>query len=261
MSDVPFPGGARGAPTYSISSVQRRSSYASVVSGTALSPPISSSFSHLLNPTSVSSYPPSQPEGHHIRGRAGLDAADMHLNSAWRAASSPDSLPACSRKYVNALRSADFIQNVGMADSPPFITPSYLRHSRYLSRLETAHRAKLAAQQRDPSSSTSNPPLSASSSHVHLPRIAPSHRGMTHDIIEREPTTTTDQLLPLPTQWSAADKYNGLELSSDGRDVRYSGPAHKHDHEAAALRSDHAMPPQCGIYYYEIRIESKPKEG
>lgn len=84
---------------------------------------------------------------------------------------------------------------------------------------------------------------------------------MTHDIIEREPPTTTDPLMPLPTQWNASDKYNGLEISPDGLDVRYSGPAHKHDHEAAALRADNPMPPQCGMYYYEIRIESKPKEG
>lgn len=187
----------------------------------------------------------------------------MHLNSAWRTASSPDSLPFYSRKYASASRPSDFPNGLALSDSPPFFTPSYLRHSRYISRLEAAHQAKLAAQQQDASSSTltSNPPLSASSSHVHLPRMPPSHRGMTHDIIEREAPTTTDPLMPLPTQWSSSDKYNGLELSPDGLDVRYSGPTHKHDHEAAALRADNPMPPQCGIYYYEIRIESKPKEG
>lgn len=84
---------------------------------------------------------------------------------------------------------------------------------------------------------------------------------MTYEIIEKEPPTTADPLSPLPTQWSTSDKYAGLELSNDSLDVRYTGPVHKHDHEAAALRADNPMPPQCGIYYFEIKIESKPKEG
>lgn len=186
----------------------------------------------------------------------------MQLNSAWRTASSPDYLPSYSRKYTSSFRSSDFPNGLPLSDSPPFFTPSYLRHSRYISRLDAAHQAKLAAQHRDATSTlTSNPPLSTSSSNAHLPRIPPSHRGMTHDIIEREPPIMPDYLPPLPTQWSSTDKYSGLELSPDGRDVRYTGPTHKHDHEAAALRADNPMPPQCGIYYYEIRIESKPKEG
>ncbi|CAG8309963.1 unnamed protein product [Penicillium salamii] len=238
MSDVPFPpsGGARAPTSYpSISSIPRRSSYASVVSGNAFSP----SFSNLL----TESLPSSTFDRVH-RAPFGVDA-DMQMNSAWR----PDSLPPHSRKYAGFLQSD--VPHPGLLD-PPFLTPSYLRNSRYLARLETAHRAKLT---RD-----SNPPLSASPSNAHLPRIAPSHRGMTYDIIEKEPPTK-DSLSPLPSQWSSADKYAGLELSNDSFDVRYTGPVHKHDHEAAALRADHPMPPQCGIYYFEVKIESKPKEG
>ncbi|KAJ6018146.1 hypothetical protein N7451_001525 [Penicillium sp. IBT 35674x] len=263
MADVPFPGGARGAPAYGIG--QRRSSYASVVSGNAFSPPISSSFSHLLNSNPVSSYPPPSPsEGHLHRALSGLSAAEMHLNPASRSTTSPDSLPSYSRRYTGIARSTDFPHNLALTDSPPFLTPSYLRHSPYISRLDAAHRAKLATQQRDISSSNtaSNPPLSTSSSHVHLPRMAPSHRGMTYDLIEKEPPTVTEpSISPLPTQWSSVDKYTGLEISNGGFDVRYTGPVHKHDHEAAALRTDNPMPPECGIYYFEIKIESKPKEG
>lgn len=263
MDDVPIPGGVRRAPAY-IASGPRRSSYASVVSGSAFSPPISGSFSNILNPNPVSSYPPpSQPDGRLHRALSGLDAADMHHNSAWRSSASSDSLPSYSRKYASFNRSTDLSQGLGLTDTPSFFTPSYLRHSRYISRLDAAHRAKLAAQQRDATSSNSAPnsALSTSSSHVHLTRMAPSHRGMTYDLIENPPPTTLDPLMPLPTQWSSTDKYNGLDLSSDGLDVRYEGAPHKHDHEAAALRADNPMPPQCGIYYFEIKIESKPKEG
>lgn len=84
---------------------------------------------------------------------------------------------------------------------------------------------------------------------------------MTYEIIEKEPPTPADPLMPLPSQWSSVDKFSGLELSNENFDVRYTGPMHKHDHEAAALRADHPMPPQCGIYYFEVKIESKPKEG
>lgn len=267
---APFPGGASSAsaPTFGISPGPRRSSYASVVSGTAFSPPISASLTNLLNSDSISSYPPSS----HLDGRphrplSGLDAADMHMNSAWRNMTSSDALPPFSRKYAS-LRPADSNTPLSFAlsDLPsPFFTPSYLRDSRYISRLDAAHRAKLVAQQRDTaatSATNANPPLSTSSSNAHLPRMAPSHRGMTYDIIEKEPPTISDQPMPLPTQWGVDDRHDILEISSDGLEVRYTGPQHKtNDHEAAALRADNPMPPQCGIYYFEIKIESKPKEG
>ncbi|EPS30922.1 hypothetical protein PDE_05875 [Penicillium oxalicum 114-2] len=286
MADLPFPGGAPPAPpSYNLSSAPRRSSYASIVSGTALSPPISRSFSHLLSSStaaatatatatataSASLHLPtfSPPDGRFPpRAWSGLDAADMHLNSAWRPSGSPDSsLPAYSRKYANYIRSTEYLSGLGPpTDGPSFFIPSYLRESHYVSRLEAAHTAKLAAQQREGPAVTSTsggPSLSTSSSHVHLPRMAPSHRGMTYDIIEKEPRTTppSPPLGPLPSQWSSVDKHAGLELSNEGLDVRYTGPVHKHEHEAAALRADHPMPPQCGIYYFEIKIESKPKEG
>ncbi|OQE29749.1 hypothetical protein PENSTE_c002G09687 [Penicillium steckii] len=268
MSDLPFPGGAtRTAPTFnSISPDPRRSSYASVVSGTAFSPSISGSLTNLLNTDPLSSYHSSSShlDGRPSRPLSGLDAADMHMNSAWRNMTSPDALPAFSRKYASLrTTSTDLSQSFAISDpSPSFFTPSYLRDSRYISRLDAAHRAKLVAQQREAASITSNPPLSASSSNVHLPRMAPSHRGMTYDIIEKEPPTANDYPMPLPTQWGMDDRHDILEISSDGLEVRYTGPQHKtNDHEAAALRADNPMPPQCGIYYFEIKIDSKPKEG
>ncbi|KAE8387216.1 hypothetical protein BDV23DRAFT_174879 [Aspergillus alliaceus] len=270
MTDTPFPppGGARGASlttTYSgpsISSIPRRSSYASVLSGTAFSPPSSSGpFSQLLTSNSTSYPPPFHPDGRHLRPSADLDA-DMQMNSQWRM-SSGDTLPPYSRKYASFTRSDALLQSPGsfsdLASSS--FTPSYLRNSRYISRLDTARRVKLASQ-RDAvySSSTSNP-ISTSSSQASLPRIAPSHRGMTYDIIEREPPGDDDHVMPLPSRWNDGDKYSGLELTNGGLEVRYTGPVNKHDHEAAAVRADNPMPPQCGIYYFEITILSKPKEG
>ncbi|PYH90361.1 Ran-binding protein [Aspergillus ellipticus CBS 707.79] len=262
----------------SISSIPRRSSYASVLSGTAaLSPPSTSHlshshspFAHLIPSHSTASQPPPSfsPDARLLRPSIAVDA-EMQMNSPWRP-SAGDPLPAYSRKFASVPRYDPFLHSPGSCSDPaaaPF-TPSYLRNSRYVSRLDAARRAKLAAH-RDgpvPSSSTTTTtttthPLSTSSSQASLPRIAPSHRGMTYDIIEREPPGDDDNLLPLPSRWNDDDKYSGLELTNGGLEVRYTGPVNKHDHEAAAVRADNPMPPQCGIYYFEITILSKPKEG
>ncbi|KAF9886410.1 hypothetical protein FE257_011442 [Aspergillus nanangensis] len=248
----------------SISSIPRRSSYASVLSGTTpVSPPTNSRpFSQLLGANSTSSYPPPfHPEGRLSRPSLAVDA-DMQMNSSWR--SSPgDTLPPYSRKYASFPRSDPFFHNPGSFADPSSssFTPSYLRNSRYICRLDAARRAKLVTHRDAVSSSVASNPLSASSSQASLHRIAPSHRGMTYDIIEREPPIDDEHLLPLPSRWNDADKYAGLELTNGGLEVRYTGAVNKHDHEAAAVRADNPMPPQCGIYYFEITILSKPKEG
>ncbi|RDI81066.1 hypothetical protein Vi05172_g8982 [Venturia inaequalis] len=152
----------------------------------------------------------------------------------------------------------------GMDDSkmPAFFVPSYLKGSRHAERLEEAYKVKMAAQ-RDaksiPSSVTGS--LSTSSSSVNLHKLVPSHRGMTHDIIERAPAAVYEDVpAPIPSRWSQLDKYQGLELTPDGLEVRYTGMGKSQD-EAAAVRADHSMPRECGIYYYEVTVASKGKEG
>jgi Ran-binding protein 9/10 len=143
--------------------------------------------------------------------------------------------------------------------SSSFFVPSYLQNSRYVSKLEAAHKAKVAAQRE---LSSSNPTsLSTSSSNVNLHRMAPSHRGMTYDIIENAPPNEDDNLVPLPSRWNDMDKYPGLDLLQDGLEIRYNGPSNKIELEAAAARADHPMSPQCGIYYFEVEIKNKTKDG
>ncbi|KAL4901794.1 hypothetical protein BDW74DRAFT_169979 [Aspergillus multicolor] len=260
MTDTPFSpsGGAPRAPpttTYSapsISSIPRRSSYASVLSGTAaLSPQTSTPFSQL---NSTSSYPPPfHSDGRPSRHSAAVDA-EMQMNSSWTLPQQ-DSLPPYSRKFASFPAYDPFFQSLGNFPESPSssFTPSYLRNSRYMSRLDAARRIK-SGSQRDAAS--------VSSVQGNLPRIAPSYRGMTYDIIDREPVgDDDDHITPLPSRWSDSDKYPGLELPNDGLEIRYTGPLDKQSHVAASVRADHPMPPQCGIYYFEITIHSKPKEG
>ena len=144
-----------------------------------------------------------------------------------------------------------------------FFVPSYLRTSRYVSKLEAAHRIKLQTQRDSISAHSSNPPsLSTSASNMNVQRMAPSHRGMTHDIIESNPPKDEDQLMPLPSRLSEFHKHPGLDLSQEGTVLKYNGAATKSEMEATAVRADYPMSPQCGVYYYEITIDQKSsREG
>ncbi|KAJ5721580.1 uncharacterized protein N7483_009514 [Penicillium malachiteum] len=104
----------------------------------------------------------------------------------------------------------------------PFPTPSYLRESSYMSRLNAAY------------------------------------RGMTRDRIDQ---IDDQDLLPLPSRWNDDDKGEGLELTDEGLEVKYTGLISKHDHEASAVRADKPMSPQCAIYYFEVRIISVDSGG
>ena len=236
-------------------------------SGAAATPQRSGAFSHLVSngvhSTSnqpSASYPP-QYHGDGAGGRshrpsASLDA-DMQMNngagsSSWRRSSGP--LPAHSRQFAGRSEYNAFTHGT---DS--FFVPSYLRNSRFIARLEAAHRSKQTTNREPGSGGPSS--LSASSSHVNLPRMAPSHRGMTYDIVEKEPVIEEEYLMPLPSRWSESERHVALDLTNEGLDVRYMGPPNKQDHEAAAARANHPMPPQCGIYYFEVTILSKTKEG
>ncbi|PGH14564.1 hypothetical protein AJ80_05884 [Polytolypa hystricis UAMH7299] len=275
MTNAPPPPGSGGAPSTShpsgltFSSMPRRSSYASVVSGTAAaqnlySPTWSGPLSNLVTSTPSSSYPPQyQPDSRLHRYSSAIES-DMQTNGGgtsgggWRRAAP---IPSHSRQFANSIDYVEYPH--GQQSSNSFFTPSYLKTSKYVAQLAAAHRSKSSSAQKDPSSNHSSaaPSLSASSSNVNLHRMAPSHRGMTYDIIEHQPPSEDDNLVPLPSKWNEADKYGGLDILGEGLEIRYMGAICKHEHEAAAVRADHPMPRQCGIYYFEITVLAKSKDG
>ncbi|KZF24307.1 SPRY domain-containing protein [Xylona heveae TC161] len=247
----------------------RRSSYASVLSGSAATnqytPPMrSGAFSHLLH--SQSPVPPGGFLGHRASPPQQSRQVSREMDHVWTLGGSP-SAPGSWGKGAYSLPGG-IHSGFGTgaynflgpdAESNEFFTPSYLRNSRYVERLAEAHKAKLAAQKESNTSLSNNGSLSTSSSSANLHKMAPSHRGMTYDIIEKEPIKE-DVLNPLPSKWNDNDKFAGLELQADRLEVRFTGPSKSHD-EAAAVRADRPMPPECGIYYYEVTVISKGKEG
>jgi hypothetical protein len=97
--------------------------------------------------------------------------------------------------------------------------------------------------------------------------MVPSHRGLTHDIIENvvpQPMyasgVTDEPPQPLPSRWGTPDPKLGLDVTGEGLQVKYTGP-HKVNDEAACIKADHPMPRMAGIYYFEIEVMSKSREG
>ncbi|KAG6038225.1 hypothetical protein E4U41_004418 [Claviceps citrina] len=160
------------------------------------------------------------------------------------------SLPSFSRGFDLFMSSRDEDGGSSKADDGFFI-PSYLSTSTYARKLTKAHEAKVQAH-------SANGTTSHGARFPQLPLPAGSLRGMSHSVIERSPPPFEDDgaLPPLPTRWNKEDMWGGIEIHPDGCSVEYtaSRSLHERDQEASAVRANHYMPPQCGIYYYEVTI-------
>lgn len=262
---------------------QRRSSYASVVSGaTALSATRGSragGFSHLLNPSPEDMFSGSNmyspASGLYDVTRAPHSRTDTPGDEPahWppRAASS---LPLFSRAFdMFTSRDPLFLAADEFTHAPlaagHFLAPSYLKGSVYLQKLEEAHKAKLLAQrdgQIQAAQSSSSLPSNGSSLSLHTKLPQGSHRGVSFELIEKSVPLLSDDddaaVSPLPSRWNKDDKNANLEVLGDGYEVKYTGhrSSGDRDHEACAIRADHPMPPQSGVYYFEVMILSRKRE-
>jgi hypothetical protein len=143
-------------------------------------------------------------------------------------------------------------------DLEPFFVPSYLRGSKHAEKLHDVHLTRLAAHQEYKAAAQSTAgSLSTSASSVNLAKTPPTYRGLTNDIVER---CRGEAVWGWPTRWADNDKFPQLDLEDSGRQAKFTGAQKTHD-EAAAVRADCAMPEPCGIYYYEVTVISKGKDG
>jgi len=88
----------------------------------------------------------------------------------------------------------------------------------------------------------------------------------------RDPNLTMDERLkilypmvneeetPLPRCWSFKDKFNYIGLSQNYLRVIYKGYG-KTPKDASSVRATHFIPASCGLYYYEVKIISKGRDG
>ena len=249
---------------YSNPSAARRTSYASVAAGASGS--IQQTASVLLPPaTNQSLY--NQLYTEHISRipRPISTEADMenegatHIPESWGSgARDPHSHMEGSR--INSSWQS-WNGGLGGTTAHDFFRPSYLQGSKYLEDLETTYKESLAEKQDPAPSRSGKGSLSKSSSNVSLPKMQPSHRGMAYEIVEHQTPPVETGPGSLPSRWTQADKYNCIEIGGDGQQVKCIGVAKLQDQEAPAARTDNPMPTEAGIYYYEVTIVSKGKDG
>ncbi|XP_015368732.1 PREDICTED: ran-binding protein 9 [Diuraphis noxia] len=65
---------------------------------------------------------------------------------------------------------------------------------------------------------------------------------------------------PLPRSWNSKDKFTNLGLSQNNIRVHYKGHGKTHK-DAASVRATHPIPASCGLYYFEVKIVSKGRDG
>ncbi|KAL9115929.1 MAG: hypothetical protein Q9227_000297 [Pyrenula ochraceoflavens] len=231
----------------------RRSSYASVLSGNPTQPYYApsrhSAITDALSATPSNSFPPpSYPENRIQRDSSNFEQDNASGGLMGSYGQRSGALPPFSRRFAS-------VPGVGSQSS--FFVPTYLRHSQYIAKLHAAYKARSFSRKDGLAHA-----ISANQGSASLHRPGPAHRGMKFEVVEKPPERDDTNLTPLPSRWNEADKFSGLEITADGREVRYAGTANKVDgQEAAAVRSDHRMPFQSGIYYFEVTISAKHKDG
>jgi Ran-binding protein 9/10 len=234
---------------------QRRTSYVSVASGVPSYPRVGD-FAHLLNPTMDGA------EGHGFTGRGGpsegVQNGSGHNGTSASQRYSSSRLPPSSRTYESLVRSFG---------SSGFFIPSYLQDSTYAQQLEEDHRATLAVHRDSPgsvtngsSAPTNNGGLASRGSKL----AASSHLSTALSRTGKLPPFDDDEAVPhLPSAWNKEDRWKNVEVLSDGLDAKYnpdrssSSRDREQDHEASAVRANHYMPPQCGLYYFEVTLSAR----
>ncbi|XP_056454017.1 ran-binding protein 10 [Gadus chalcogrammus] len=91
----------------------------------------------------------------------------------------------------------------------------------------------------------------------------PTFNFQEHELNERLKRlypAVNEEETPLPRSWSPKDKYSYIGLSQNNLRVHYKGHGKNHK-DAASVRATHPIPAACGIYYFEVKIISKGRDG
>lgn len=237
-----------------MSYVPRRTSYATVAAGTA-------------STTGYPSYHPSRGSIHSQQQHNDPGSNDPTYSQSYRHQTYPVEMEGSSVEKVGAMGAILKHNEAGQGSTADLelLCPSYLRRTKYMERLEMLYKQRQHAAKElraNHHSSTNLGSRQTSSSNLaqqKLSSIPP--RGIVADVIERNTSpTSADGPKPLPSRWNDGDKCVGVELHAGGLEMRYQGQARTPD-DAAAVRSDHPISPQCGLYYYEVTVLSRGKEG
>lgn len=64
----------------------------------------------------------------------------------------------------------------------------------------------------------------------------------------------------IPTYWNSKDKGAGIDLAPGNLRASYAGTG-KTDMDAASVRANHPIPVKSGMFYFEVTIISKGRDG
>lgn len=173
-----------------------------------------------------------------------------------------------SRATLDTMANQDPLWNRSAEPESPdaehaFPRPSYLEGSHYLARLEAQEREKGLILKDVAGSSSASGGGGNGIPRGKAPAAPAFHMGIAMDVVERIPggELGRDVIDALPTKWATCreDKAQTLEVMGAGLEVKYSGPKspQERDFEAYAIRADHPMPLQCGLYYFEVTVLTK----
>ncbi|KAG5898545.1 hypothetical protein JTB14_012444 [Gonioctena quinquepunctata] len=81
-----------------------------------------------------------------------------------------------------------------------------------------------------------------------------------NDRLKRLYPAVNDEKTPLPRSWSPKEKFNYIGLSQNNLRVHYKGHGKTH-RDAASVQATHPIPASCGLYYFEVKIVSKGRDG
>ncbi|OZJ06478.1 hypothetical protein BZG36_00570 [Bifiguratus adelaidae] len=140
--------------------------------------------------------------------------------------------------------------SIPMCHSPARI-PAYLMRTNYLRHLHRSHR----------DSTRPLPTMRNSQTPSTLDRGSKSSKNKKIKVDDENVSTRTCEAdCELPTALNRRDRAVHLEISADGLGVVFVGQ-HKSDRDAATVRANRPIPPQTGIFYFEMEVVSKGVEG
>ncbi|KAH8292947.1 hypothetical protein KR018_001507, partial [Drosophila ironensis] len=87
---------------------------------------------------------------------------------------------------------------------------------------------------------------------------SPHHQGV--DPLRLLYPNVNENETPLPRCWSPHDKCLSIGLSQNNLRVTYKGVSKQHS-DAASVRTAYPIPSSCGLYYFEVRIISRGRNG
>ncbi|XP_018335747.1 ran-binding protein 9 [Agrilus planipennis] len=89
---------------------------------------------------------------------------------------------------------------------------------------------------------------------------ASENENETVDRLKKLYPAVNEDKTPLPRAWSVKEKYNYIGLSQNNLRVHYKGHGKTH-RDAASVQATHPIPAACGLYYFEVKIVSKGRDG